>query len=227
MRNALAGGDRLAAWRCFGRVHADIGDEQSIEQSLSTFSSHLSKIIPILDEADERSLVLFDELGAGTDPQEGSALAQAILLTLRDKRVPTVATSHFSAVKALAHVEESMQNASVEFDVERLAPTYVLSIGMPGTSHALQIAGRLGLNPAIAAEAEARFSPTEQAVDALLVSLREETEQLKTEREHLAHDRTGCGSAARCAGGASAGRWRKAIADQKTAAWNHGDPGSG
>ena len=100
-------GSRLAV---FGQVHADIGDEQSIEQSLSTFSSHLSKIIPILDEADERSLVLFDELGAGTDPQEGSALAQAILLYLRDRRVPTVATSHFSAVKALAHVESVMQN---------------------------------------------------------------------------------------------------------------------
>ena len=217
MHLPVAIGSRLAVFR---QVHADIGDEQSIEQSLSTFSSHLSKIIPILDEADERSLVLFDELGAGTDPQEGSALAQAILLTLRDKRVPTVATSHFSAVKALAHVEESMQNASVEFDVERLAPTYVLSIGMPGTSHALQIAGRLGLNPAIAAEAEARFSPSEQAVDALLVSLREETEQLKTEREHLAHDRTAV-EAQRDELAARVREMEEAIADQKTAAWNH------
>ncbi|MDE2816528.1 MAG: Smr/MutS family protein, partial [Chloroflexota bacterium] len=178
-----------------------------------------SKITPILDEADERSLVLFDELGAGTDPQEGSALAQAILLYLRDKRVPTVATSHFSAVKALAHVEASMQNASVEFDVERLAPTYVLSIGMPGTSHALQIAGRLGLNPAIAAEAEARFSPTEQAVDALMVSLREETEQLKAEREDLANDRTDL-EAQRDTLAARVREMEEAITEQRIAAWN-------
>ncbi len=212
----VAIGSRLAVFR---QVHADIGDEQSIEQSLSTFSSHLSKIIPILDEADERSLVLFDELGAGTDPQEGSALAQAILLFLRDKRAPTVATSHFSAVKALAHVEEFMQNASVEFDVERLAPTYVLSIGMPGTSHALQIAGRLGLNPAIAAEAQARFSPTEQAVDALLVSLRDETEQLKAEREHLSHDRTAL-EAQRDALAARVREMEEAVTEQKTTAWD-------
>ncbi|MDE2841041.1 MAG: endonuclease MutS2 [Chloroflexota bacterium] len=212
----VAIGSRLAVFR---QVHADIGDEQSIEQSLSTFSSHLSKITPILDEADERSLVLFDELGAGTDPQEGSALAQAILLYLRDKRVPTVATSHFSAVKALAHVEASMQNASVEFDVERLAPTYVLSIGMPGTSHALQIAGRLGLNPAIAAEAEARFSPTEQAVDALMVSLREETEQLKAEREDLANDRTDL-EAQRDTLAARVREMEEAITEQRIAAWN-------
>ena len=212
----VAIGSRLAVFR---QVHADIGDEQSIEQSLSTFSSHLSKIIPILDEADERSLVLFDELGAGTDPQEGSALAQAILLFLRDKRAPAVATSHFSAVKALAHVEEFMQNASVEFDVERLAPTYVLSIGMPGTSHALQIAGRLGLNPAIAAEAQARFSPTEQAVDKLLVSLRDETEQLKAEREHLSHDRTAL-ETQRDALAARVREMEKALVEQKTAAWD-------
>ncbi len=209
-------GSRLAV---FDHVHADIGDEQSIEQSLSTFSSHLSKIIPILDEADERSLVLFDELGAGTDPQEGSALAQAILLFLRDKHVPTVATSHFSAVKALAHVEESMQNASVEFDVEQLAPTYVLSIGTPGTSHALQIAGRLGLNPAIAAEAEARYSPTEQAVDALMVSLRDETEQLKAEREHLAQDRTSV-EEQRDALAARVREMEQEIAEQRVAARN-------
>ncbi|MCY4438307.1 MAG: endonuclease MutS2 [Chloroflexi bacterium] len=212
----VALGSRLAVFR---QVHADIGDEQSIEQSLSTFSSHLSKIIPILDEADERSLVLFDELGAGTDPQEGSALAQAILLFLRNKRVPTVATSHYSAVKALAHVEEFMQNASVEFDVERLAPTYVLSIGMPGTSHALQIAGRLGLNPAIAAEAQVRFSPTEQAVDALLVSLRDETEQLKAEREHLAQDRTAL-ETQRDALAARVREMEETVTEQKTAAWD-------
>ncbi len=209
-------GSRLAV---FQQVHADIGDEQSIEQSLSTFSSHLSKIIPILDEAGERSLVLFDELGAGTDPQEGSALAQAILLYLRNKRVPTVATSHFSAVKALAHVEESMQNASVEFDVERLAPTYVLSIGTPGTSHALQIAGRLGLNPAIAAQAEARFSPTEQAVDALMVALRDETEQLKAEREHLSNDRAAL-ETERDALAARVREMEQAVTEQKTAAWD-------
>ena len=216
MHLPVALGSRLAVFR---QVHADIGDEQSIEQSLSTFSSHLSKIIPILDEADERSLVLFDELGAGTDPQEGSALAQAILLYLRDKRVPTVATSHFSAVKALAHVEEFMQNASVEFDVERLAPTYVLSIGTPGTSHALQIAGRLGLNPAIAAEAQARYSPTEQAVDALMVSLRDETEQLKAERERLAQDRTAL-ETQRDELAARVREMEAAIAQQKIAAWD-------
>jgi DNA mismatch repair protein MutS2 len=212
----VAEGSRLAV---FQQVHADIGDEQSIEQSLSTFSSHLSKIIPILDEADEHSLVLFDELGAGTDPQEGSALAQSILMYLRDKRVPTVATSHYSAVKALAHVEESMQNASVEFDIERLMPTYVLAIGMPGTSHALQIAERLGLNPHIAAQAEARLSPNEQAVDELMASLRDETEQLQSEREHLTHNRTEL-EAQRDMLAARVREMEQAIAEQRTAAWN-------
>jgi DNA mismatch repair protein MutS2 len=170
----------------FQNVFADIGDEQSIEQSLSTFSSHLTNIVDILHRADSRSLVLLDEIGAGTDPVEGSALARAILSHLVERRITTMATTHYSELKYYAQVTPGVENASVEFDVETLSPTFELTIGLPGRSNAFAIASRLGLPNEIVQEGRSLVAPETLAADVLLgeiqVAHRESQAELQTAR---------------------------------------------
>ncbi|MBR4827533.1 MAG: endonuclease MutS2 [Oscillospiraceae bacterium] len=175
----------------FGRILADIGDEQSIEQSLSTFSSHITNVIEILKVADSNSLVLLDELGAGTDPEEGAALAEAILERLRKLGCRVFATTHYAEIKLYAMQTEGVTNASCEFDVQTLSPTYHLSIGVPGRSNALLICERLGLDSDVIEDArygmaieDRRFEDAISEIDALRADLNDkerEIEEIKAE----------------------------------------------
>ena len=168
----------------FSGIFADIGDEQSIEQSLSTFSGHLKNIIEILRDADPNSLVLLDELGAGTDPVEGSALARAILENLLARRVPALVATHYAELKAFAQTTPGVQNASVEFDVETLSPTYHLMMGLPGKSNAFAIATRLGLNRAIIARAQETLSGADVELEKMLAEIKRAKQEAISAQAH-------------------------------------------
>ncbi len=178
-------GSRMAV---FSRVFADIGDEQSIEQSLSTYSSHMTNIIRILRESDSRSLVLLDELGAGTDPSEGAALAVSLLEQFHSRGLITVATTHYGELKAFAYNHDGVNNASVEFDNDSLAPTYRLLMGTPGLSNALTIAGKLGLDEQVIRRAKEYISGEELQISGMIQDLeskRKEAGIMKNQADEL------------------------------------------
>ena len=167
---------------CFGSVYADIGDEQSIEQSLSTFSGHVKNISEILKKADENSLVVLDELGAGTDPQEGAALARAILSELLERGSLSFVATHYPELKAFAHTTQKVVNASLEFNLHTLRPTYKLTIGLPGRSNALAIAKRLGLPQSVLDAAKGEIDPNDIRTDDMLDDIHKQRKEARKDR---------------------------------------------
>ncbi len=194
MHLPVADGTQLSV---FEAVYADIGDAQSIERSVSTFSSHMGNVIDILQEADEHSLVLLDELGTGTDPEEGSALARAVLANLIDRNVPVAVTTHHRAVAEFAGTHDLMENASVELDAETLRPTYQFIMGVPGRSYAVHVARNLGLPEKVLEHAETFLDPGRAEAESLLDQIQRERESVSEARLKAQADATAAETARR------------------------------
>ena len=169
----------------FTQVYADIGDEQSIEQSLSTFSSHMVNVVSFIEKADSSSLVLFDELGAGTDPTEGAALAISILSYLKERNITAMATTHYSELKMYALKTEGVENASCEFNVDTLSPTYRLLIGIPGKSNAFAISKKLGLPGHIIERAKEQLSAQDESFEEILSDLENRRKKIEQEQDEI------------------------------------------
>jgi DNA mismatch repair protein MutS2 len=171
------------ALRLFRSCFVDIGDEQSIENDLSTFSSHLASLKAIAEQADGESLVLIDEIGAGTDPSEGGAIAGALLEELTRRGALTIATTHQGALKVFAHETEGVANGAMEFDLKTLTPTYRFRAGVPGSSYALEMAARLGFSPALMERSRERLGQQNTRLDSLIIELESATQKARLELE--------------------------------------------